>query len=60
MLELMTALALLDLKNAEQTPELLQQLWTLASSDSPAIVTSILSIAAQLPDDQALANLQAA
>ncbi|KAJ2923687.1 hypothetical protein H1R20_g13409, partial [Candolleomyces eurysporus] len=60
-LELAAALALLDQKYAERSPELLQRLWTLASpKDPPPLVRSTNSTVAHLPLDQAPAGLQPA
>ncbi|KAJ2923070.1 hypothetical protein H1R20_g14023, partial [Candolleomyces eurysporus] len=56
--ELAAALALLDQKYAERSPELLQQLWTLASpEDPPPLVHSASSSVAHLPHDQAPVDL---
>ncbi|KAJ2935324.1 hypothetical protein H1R20_g1770, partial [Candolleomyces eurysporus] len=52
--ELAAALALLDQKYAARGPELLQQLWTLASTENPPpLVTSVTSTVAHLPHSQA-------
>ncbi|KAJ2923957.1 hypothetical protein H1R20_g13131, partial [Candolleomyces eurysporus] len=53
-LELAAALALLDQKYAARGPELLQQLWTLASTeDPPPLVCSVALTVAHLPHNQA-------
>ncbi|KAJ2930452.1 hypothetical protein H1R20_g6641, partial [Candolleomyces eurysporus] len=53
--ELAAALALLDQKYAERGPDLLQQLWTLASptEDPPPLIHSVTSSVAHLPHNQA-------
>ncbi|KAJ2928174.1 hypothetical protein H1R20_g8919, partial [Candolleomyces eurysporus] len=53
--ELAAALALLDQKYAERGPDLLQQLWTLASptEDPPPLIHSVTSSVAHLPHAQA-------
>ncbi|KAJ2932473.1 hypothetical protein H1R20_g4594, partial [Candolleomyces eurysporus] len=59
--ELAAALALLDQKYADRSPELLQQLWTLATTeDPPPLVRSVNSSVAHLPHDQAPVGFQPA
>ncbi|KAJ2924754.1 hypothetical protein H1R20_g12344, partial [Candolleomyces eurysporus] len=59
--ELAAALALLDQKYAERSPELLQRLWTLASTeDPPTLINSVTSSVTHLPHDQTPAGYQLA
>ncbi|KAJ2924410.1 hypothetical protein H1R20_g12682, partial [Candolleomyces eurysporus] len=58
--ELTAALALFNQKYAEQTSELLQQLWIFASLDPPSIICSALLSVATLPSNQTSPDLKPA
>ncbi|KAJ2927287.1 hypothetical protein H1R20_g9807, partial [Candolleomyces eurysporus] len=59
--ELAAALALLDQKHADRSPEVLQQLWRLASTeDPPPLIDSVTSSVTHLPHDRTPAGYQLA